>query len=244
MMSKKQAAWSGVAMWMMSLMVPNIVRAWVGKSIVDEALVMGVTEETVVMLVLLPLVATVVSGLHYVLGLSGYGIFMPTMIAITFLATGTMGGLLLFGVILLVSIMGNLVIRKLRLHFWPSRAINLSLISIATGCLMAITADGQIVDLSGISIFPVLFMILLAEEFARTQLVKSRSEAVNLMLGTLILAMIGSMLMSWRWLNMVVLSYPEVVLLLVVVVNLVVGNYTGIRLSEIGRFKKAIRTKK
>ena len=39
----------------------------------------GVPANTIVLLLLLPLIATLVSGLHYILGLSGYGIFMPTM---------------------------------------------------------------------------------------------------------------------------------------------------------------------
>ncbi len=230
----------------LALVEPRVVEAsgWVGKMLVDGAMESGVAEKTIVLLLLLPVIATLVSVLHYVIGLSGYGIFMPTMIGVTFLATGIFGGLLLFGVILLASILGNLMLKKLRLHFWPSRAINLFLISVAVFGLMILTASNQIINLSNISIFPVLFMILLAEEFVRTQLIKSRKEAVNLMLGTLILAVIGAVGMSWQWLQRIILVYPEAVVVMVLVVNLVVGNYTGIRLSEIKRFKKAIRSRK
>lgn len=225
---------------------PGVVEAkgWLGNAVVDGAVASGVAEKTVVMLFLLPLVATLVSVLHYVIGLSGYGIFMPTMIGVTFLATGIFGGLLLFGVILLVSILGNLFLKKLRLHFWPSRAINLFLIGMAVFGLMTLTAKGEVINLGNISIFPVLFMILLAEEFVRTQLAKSRKEAVNLMVGTLVLAVFGALSMSWGWLQGVVLDYPEAVIVIVVVVNLIVGNYTGIRWTEIKRFRKAIRNKK
>lgn len=226
------------------LMLPRGVMATIGQVIVQEAMGAGVAEKTIVMLLLLPLVASLGGVLHYVLGLSGYGIFMPTMIAVTFLATGIFGGLLLFGVILLVSILGNLGVKKLKLHFWPSRAINLCLVAVATFGLMTVTANSQVIDLSQISIFPVLFMILLAEEFARTQLIKSRKEAVSLMVGTLILAVIGAGLMQWQWLEQAVLRYPEVVIGVVLVVNLGVGNYTGMRLMEIKRFRKAIREKK
>lgn len=52
----------------------------------------GVAANTIVLLMLLPLIATLVSFLHYIVGLSGYGIFMPTMVAIAFLATGVLGG--------------------------------------------------------------------------------------------------------------------------------------------------------
>jgi len=39
------------------------------------------------------------------------------------------------------------------------------------------------------------------------------------------------------------LDNPMVTILIVVVVNIMVGNYKGIRLTEIKRFKNAIRRK-
>ena len=85
-------------------------------------------------------------------------------------------------------------------------------------------------------------MVMLAEEFVRTQLIKSRKEAVKLTLGTLTLAVVGAAIMDISWIRETVLLNPEIVLG-VVVVNVLVGNYSGIRLTEIARFKKAIRKK-
>lgn len=203
----------------------------------------GVATNTLVLLLLLPLVATLVSFLHYVVGLSGYGIFMPTMIAVAFLATGIFGGLILFSLILLISLISNMVLRKFKLHFWPARSISLMFISIGTFVLMVVSSFVSFIDISKISIFPILFMILLTEEFSRTQLAKSKKEAKILTIGTMILAIIGAMTMNFDFIQKIVLDYPDGVIALVLVINLVVGNYTGIRWSEIGRFKKAIRTK-
>lgn len=203
----------------------------------------GISTNTLVLLLLLPLVATLVSFLHYVVGLSGYGIFMPTMIAVAFLATGVFGGLLLFALILIVSILSNLLLRKLKLHFWPARAIGLMLISIGTFLLMVLSSFVSWIDISQISIFPILFMILLAEEFTRTQLVKSEKEAKKLMIGTIVLAVVGAVTMNFTWIQNVALNYPDLLVILVLVINLLVGNYTGIRWMEISRFKKAIREK-
>ena len=109
---------------------------------------------------------------------------------------------------------------------------------------MIISSYLQIVDLTQISIFPVLCMIMLAEDFVRTQLVKSKNEAKRLMIGTLVLSIVGALVTSIRWIQELVLLYPEMVILLTVVINILVGNYTGIRLSELNRFKNAIRVKK
>lgn len=212
---------------------------WMIKTAIDR----GVSTNTVVLLLLLPLIATLVSFLHYVVGLSGYGIFMPTMIAVAFLSTGFFGGLLLFALILAISLLGNMILKKLKIHFWPARAINLMFISVAVFALMLLTSFVNIIDISEISIFPILFMILLAEEFVRTQLVKSKKEAKKLMVGTIVLALAGAMVMSLGSIQNLVLKYPELIILIVLVSNLIIGNYSGIRLTEITRFKGAIRSK-
>jgi hypothetical protein len=204
----------------------------------------GVSTNTIVLLLLLPIIATLVSFLHYVVGLAGYGIFMPTMIAVAFLATGFFGGLLLFALILIISLLGNMILKKLKIHFWPARAINLMFISMAVFGLMLLTSFVEFIDISDISIFPILFMILLAEEFTRTQLVKSKSEAKNLVIGTIVLAITGAVIMNFDVAQSLVLKYPELVILIVLVANLAIGNYSGIRLTEIKRFKGAIREKR
>lgn len=210
---------------------------------VELAVERGVSTNTIVLLLLLPLVATVVSVLHYIVGVSGYGIFMPTMMAVAMLATGIPGGLLMYGVILAVTLLSNSILKKLKLHFWPSRSITLTVISLATFGLMLVTSYWEWIDLSKISIFPVLFMILLVEEFVRTQLSRSKGEAINLTLGTLGLSMLGAWGMSIGVIQNWVLNNAEITLVVVVVINIIVGNYTGIRWSEIKRFKKAIRKK-
>jgi len=211
--------------------------------VIERAITNGGDAKTIVMLLLLPLLATLVYVLHYILGVSGYGIFVPTMIAVALSATGIAGGLILFGAILMISILSNLILKRLKLHFWPVRALGLVFISVGVFGLMVISTGLKMVDISNISIFPVLFMILLAEEFTRTQLVKSKKEAIKLTLGTLGLAILGAVLMGWQGVAEVVLRYPEAIIVVTVVINLMVGNYTGIRLTEIKRFRKAIRKK-
>jgi hypothetical protein len=203
----------------------------------------GVPENTIVLLLLLSLVATLVSLLHYVVGLSGYGIFMPTMMAVTFLATGIPEGLVLFGIILAITLLSNVFLRKLKLHFWPARSITLLFVSLGIFGMFTAVAKLNIFDVSKISIFPILFMILLTEEFVRTQLVKSKKEAMRLTVGTLILAAVGALTMGIKEIQELVLKFPLAVVIVVVVVNILVGSYGGIRLTEIKRFKNAIRKK-
>jgi len=204
----------------------------------------GIPASTIVLILIVPILATMIAILHYGVGLTGFGTFMPTMVAITFMATGIAGGLALFAMILLISLVVAYGLRKVRLHYWTRRSIGLLFISLGAFLLMILSSFWGGVDLTGISIFPVLIMVLLSEEFVRTQLAKSKSEAKKLTLGTLVLAILASSFMNWRWLQEMVLLNPEWTLLIVIGVNSLVGKYTGYRLLEHGRFGKAVRMKK
>jgi hypothetical protein len=57
------------------------------------------------------------------------------------------------------------------------------------------------------------------------------------------LAGVGALTMGVKGIQELVLKFPEVVILLVIVVNILVGSYGGIRFTEIKRFKNAIRKK-
>lgn len=204
-------------------------------NLIEGAVNSGVSSETIALLLLLPVIATLISVMHYIIGVSGYGIFMPTMMAVVLMSIGVGSGLTLFASILGVSVLSNLILKKLKLHFWPARSMGLMMISVVVFGLMFVFKN--------ISIYPVLFMILLAEEFVRTQLAKSKKEAVSLTIGTLVLAIIGALVLKADGLHQLVLGNPEVTILIVVVVNIMVGSYKGIRLTEIKRFKNAIRKK-
>lgn len=201
----------------------------------------GVPTNTIVLVLLLPLIGAVVGALHYLVGLTGFGVFMPAMIAVSFLATGVVGGLILFAMILLLTLMAMKLLRQFKLHYWPRRAITLWVVSLGTFGLLLLAPSLRLFDLTRISIFPILFMILLSEEFVRVQLGKSRKEAVRKTVGTLVLSIVGAVAMSWPSFQEAVILHPEVSLLTILLISVLVGRYTGFRLLEYQRFKSVLR---
>jgi hypothetical protein len=207
------------------------------KHFVRYAVEKGVPANTIVLILLLPLIGALVGLLQYFVGLSGFSTFMPAMIAVTFLATGIAGGLILFGVILVATLASGRLLRKMKLYYWPRRSITL-MIAFA---LLALAPSLGLLDLTQISIFPILFLILLSEEFTRVQVGKSKKSAVSLTVGTLIVSILGASLMSWEYLQKLVLLNPEISFLVVLVLNIFIGRYGGWRLSEYQRFKSLLK---
>ena len=187
------------------------------KHFVRYAVDKGVPANTIVLILLLPLIGALVGLLQYFVGLSGFSTFMPAMIAVTFLATGIAGGLILFGVILIATLFSGKILRRFRLYYWPRRSITLMIVSLIAFIVLALSPSLGLLDLTQISIFPILFLILLAEEFTRVQVGKSKKSAVSLTIGTLVVSILGASLMSWEYLQKLVLLNPEISFLVVLV---------------------------
>jgi hypothetical protein len=223
----------------------NMVNEWNGINSIRWLLRLGIERgipaSTVVLILMLPLTATLVGVLHYVVGVSGFGVFFPTALAVMLMATGIPGGIVMFGIILMITLGGGEAVKKLKLHFWPARAINLVLISLAAFGLMLVSSFIKVIDLTQTSIFTILFMIMLSEEFVRNQLLKSPKEARKLAVGTVALALVAAGVMRVKIIQEWVIVNPEMVVALVVILNIIVGKYSGLRLTEVKRFAKAIR---
>lgn len=202
---------------------------------IERAVAAGVPVETIVLLLLLPIVAFVIAFARNVIGIRGFGIFLPAALAVAFVATGPLVGIGLFLVIVIVSTAVRMLLRqlKIKLQYLPRMA--LILWAAVIGVLLILFLYP--VD---VSIFAVLILILLSEDFTRVQLGKSVKTAISLTMETLILSLIAFFFLTLRPLQAYALSNPEVTLLGVGLMDFFLAKYSGLRLMEIFRFRKLI----
>jgi hypothetical protein len=95
-------------------------------------------------------------------------------------------------------------------------------------------------DLINVSIFPVLFLVLLSEDFTRVQLGKSFKVAVTLTTETILLSVLTFLFLTLKTVQTYVLLNPEVYLLSLVVIDILLGKFVGLRFLEYYRFRKLI----
>ena len=204
----------------------------------------GVPANTIVLLLLLPIVAFVIAFTRNVIGIRGFGIFLPAALSVVFVAMGPIVGIGLFLVIVIVSTAMRLILRKLKvkLQYLPRMAFILWAVVLGVLGVLFLAPILQFTDLANVSIFAVLFLVLLAEDFTRVQLGKSVKTALNLTFETLILSLISFLFLTFQPLQEYVLLNPEVSLLLVAAADLLLGKYTGLRVMEFYRFRKLIRS--
>lgn len=202
----------------------------------------GVPANTIVLLLLLPAVAAIIAAARHLVGLRGFGIFLPAALSVVFVATGPVVGIGLFLIIVTVSTGARLILRraKIKLQYLPRMAMLLLFVVMGVlGVLFAAPVINR-PDIANVSIFPVLILALLAEDFSRVQIGKSAKTAVNLTTETLILSLISFVFLTLKSVQEFALLKPEILLLSVLVFDFMLGKYIGLRFMEFWRFRKLI----
>ncbi len=205
----------------------------------------GVPANTIVLLLLLPIVATVIAATRTIIGIRGFGIFLPAALSITFVAIGPILGILLFMAIVIISTTVRIVTRKLKLklQYLPRMALILWFVSFGILGILFASPFIQYGPLLNVSIFPVLVLTLLVEDFTRIQLGKSFKTAIGLTYQTLLLSLISYLFLTYSPFQKMVLLNPEISLITTFVVDIILGKYLGLRFMEYYRFRKLINSK-
>lgn len=205
--------------------------------LISRAVERGVPATNLVLILAFPIAATIIAASRHVLGLRGFGIFIPAALAVAFVASGMGPGLILLAVILGVTTVGRMILRWLKLQYLPRTALLLWLVSLGVLGAIAAAAEAEVGEVAAVGIFPVLILILLAESFSEVQATKSMRTAVNLTLETIVLALMAAGVLSLDIVQAWVLAHPELAVLTVAMADVFMGKYAGLRLTEYWRFK-------
>ncbi|MFH1425904.1 MAG: 7TM domain-containing protein [Candidatus Kerfeldbacteria bacterium] len=200
----------------------------------------GVPVNSLYLILMLPVMATVIAAARQLVGIKAFGIFAPTVIALAFLETGLQYGLIIFLTIIILGAIARILARKLRILYLPRMAIVLSVLALSILVLFFIGAYFDLPGLINISVFPILIMTVITEHFVSVQIEQGYKTAVKLTAETLILSIVGFLIADWTLFKTTMLAYPELILL-TLVINYLVGKFSGLRLMEFIRFRKVFK---
>lgn len=211
------------------------------QTVIRGAVNRGLPSNLVVLLILFPLVSSVIAFSRHVVGLRGFGIYTPAVLSVALVSTGIPVGILMFVIIVAVSIFWQKGLKKINLAHLPKTALILWGVCVSVIAFLIVMAYGGVKSFFSLSIFPLLTLISLSENFTSTQLISSMKEAIRLTVETLILAIISALIIQNGAVQRFVIVYPGVALLLTLIVDVLIGRYSGLRLLELSRFKTLIK---
>jgi len=187
-------------------------------------------------IVLIPLGAFVVVLMRNIIGIPTLGTFMPVLIALALLEIPLAAGLIMFSVLIAAGLWFRFLLSRLNLLVVPRVA---ACVVIVTLLMILMSVLGYGVGMSGggqITLFP---MIILAWTIERMSLIweeEGKRSALIQVGGSLLVAVFAFLFMKVGQIRYWAFYFPELLLVLLAGI-LLVGRYTGYRISELIRFK-------
>ena len=208
----------------------NILRLW---ATLEQA---SISLNLLVIILTIPLGATVVAFSRNIIGLVPFGTFMPALIAVAFRDTGLGWGALLFTLTILSCGLVWPLLEKAGILHVPRMAIILTLeVMIIVGIALVAIQFGY-KRAAAISLFPLAVLTLTTERFVLTIVEEGWLASLQRLVVSLVVATAAYLVMRWTFLENLIIAYPEI-LLSVLGVNLLLGCWTGLRLTEFIRFR-------
>jgi hypothetical protein len=175
-----------------------------------------------------------------VIGFETFGTFTPAIICVAFLQTGILWGVMLFFIILSLGTLLRTALARVHVFLVARMALLLGLVAMVM--LLAAIAGiwwgvGPLVNMS---VFPMVIMAGIIENFMRTQMEVGWQDAVKLSISTLGLCVASYFVIEWFDLQSIVLVYPEL-LLVIMALTVLVGLWRGLRLTELWKYYRVGR---
>mgnify|MGYP000155932886 CR=1 FL=1 len=196
----------------------------------------------IMIILLIPIAASVVSFSRSVIGLHTFGTFMPSLIAVSFLQTGYLTGSLFFMSIMVMTGVLNLFLFRLRILHLPRLVVILTFVVMVIMAISVLATGMGLPGASGISLFPIAILSLTSERFSQTVEESGWWEAFNRTVVTYIVSAACYLVIAQEGLQLLVAAFPEL-LLLNIAFNILIGSWHGLRFSEYIRFSHLLGRK-
>ncbi len=187
-------------------------------------------------IVLIPLGAFVVVLMRNLVGVATLGTFMPVLLALALLEIELLEGLVMFTVLIAAGLWFRFLLSRLNLLVVPRVA---ACVVIVTLLMMLMSVISYRMGMGGgiqITLFP---MIIIAWTIERMSLIweeEGKRSALVQVGGSLVVAVLAFQFMRVQQVQYWAFYFPELLLVLLAGI-LLIGRYTGYRLSELIRFR-------
>jgi hypothetical protein len=193
-------------------------------------------QETYKILLTVPIGAFIILLLRNFIGLKTFGTFMPVLIALAFRETHVIWGITLFIIIVSFGLLARFYLDQLRLLLVPRLAAILTVVILL---MIFITILSQNLGLEAglsVALFPMVILTMTIERMCITWDERGAGDAIKSGIGSLVAAVIAFGAMNYPPLQYLIFAFPELLLVLLALI-LLFGQYRGYRLFELLRFK-------
>jgi hypothetical protein len=190
-------------------------------------------------LLLLPLAALLICVYRNVIGIHSFGTFAPALVGLAFRDWHSLPGILIFIGIVIVGWMLRRVLDHYHLLQVPRTAFLLTLVVILLIVTVVACNSGNppLAATQYVSLFPMIILTGMIERFWTLENEDGAASSLRTLLATMFMAVSIALFLSLRPLVHHMFRYPET-LGLVMAAQLLIGRYTGYKITELWRFRE------
>ncbi len=191
-------------------------------------------------LLLMPIAALIICIFRNLVGVSTFGTFAPALVGLAFREIHSLPGIGIFVSIILVGWLMRRVLDHYHLLQTPRIALMLSLVvALLTG--VVVCANVRNLEATRyISLFPMIILTGMIERFWTLETEDGTTSSFRTLVITILISGVIALTVGLRVVVEQMFCYPET-LGLVMAAQLLIGRYTGYRLSELFRFRDFLR---
>ena len=200
-------------------------------------------QNTLKWLMIFPLAILVVVILRNVIGVTTMGTFTPMLLAMSLVKTGFVSGLICFSIMIFLGLIMRAVVAKLNLLLVPriSFVVIFVILLIQFLTIIGYRLDSGLV--SSAIFFPIIITAWIIERASITWEEEGARNTLKEILNTLLTAVVTYFVISNEIVRHVMFAFNELNVVIMFIVMLL-GTYTGYRLTEITRFAPLVKEDK
>jgi hypothetical protein len=178
--------------------------------------------------------------LRNVVGVKTFGTFMPVLIALAFRQTGLAWGLFFFTVVVALGLSVRFYLERLKLLLVPRLAAVVIVVVLLLAMLTVLSFKLGLDRGLSIGLFPIVILTMTIERMTLVWEERGAGEALQQALGSVAVGTLCFLVMNLAVVEHLAFVFPEL-LLVVLAATLLLGRYTGYRLTELYRFRVLAR---
>lgn len=209
----------------------------------------GVDQNTIWFALAIPIIAIIINISRYIVGIKSFSIyatvgatFLMYMLGSTFtlhqnpnIWIGLAFGWAIIMIVLCMTTIWYSINKNLKLHYFPKITTVLIGVSISLLFLIFIGVQFNIQVVIQLSPISIVLLMIVAEQILEIYLKKQFSTTLLITIETLVISSVSFIIIANETVKYFFFNYPYLIIILIVG-NILIGMYTGLRISEYRRF--------
>ena len=192
--------------------------------------------EVLSLVLLLPIGALVTALFRTVIGLSTFGTFTPTLLALSFVFADWHTGVFVFVGVVALGLVSRSLLDRLKLLMVPRLSAVLTYVVLMIVFAVSFLEYFHLTPSPQAVLLPMVIVTMTSERFFITSEEDGLGSALRLLGGTVVVGLCCYLVLRWASAGELLLRFPELHFFTLAVLILT-GRYTGYRLTELRRFR-------